>query len=649
MLRRLVVAVAAALIFSLPSASLPSTLAQPPDPPRRVWLPLIAGSPVRPLLISAFVYDGVVSGDKDEAFQIYNPNAFPVDLAGWQLRSGARLAAFPALSIPPMGRIWCGREALAFRRVFGALPACEWGADTLPEVPNLTGGALQFANTGGRFALIAPDGQERDAVVYKAGNLAEAGWRGPAVEPYKPTSAFSEQGQVLYRKLDELTARPLPDTDQAVDWASDLSDPLLGRRVRYGGWRLEDFFFPAKAEEDAWLQVVVAPDASFDALSQSLWSAQNSILYEGFTFESPPLATILADRALAGVSVRLLLEGAPPGGISDQQRWCVERVSKSGGQVHYMVADSAAGIQDRYVNQHAKLWLLDDRTAIVSSENPSPDSFPNDEKVDGTLGRRGVYLATNAPAVVHRIGEIMRADLDTAFLDILLYDPAHPTLGAPPPDFVPVFDSGGIRYAAPFARPLERAGRFRFEVCQAPEHSLRSSDCLLGLLGRAGAGDTVLVEQLQEPPYWGPGNGTVENDPNPRVEAYIAAARRGATVRVLLDAYFDDLSSARSNLRTQEYLMAVARSEGLDLEVRRANPAGLGLHNKMVLAEIAGHGSVFVGSLNGGEASAKVNREVSLLVESDDAFRYLADVFGRDWGEVAGQRDSFHAPQVGVK
>jgi phosphatidylserine/phosphatidylglycerophosphate/cardiolipin synthase-like enzyme len=612
-------------------------------------LPLIAGSPVRPLLISAFVYDGVVSGDKDEAFQIYNPNAFPVDMSGWQLRSGARSAAFPALSIPPMERIWCGREALAFRRTFGALPACEWGADTLPEIPNLTGGALQLANTGGRISLIAPDSQERDVVVYKAGNVAEGGWRGPAIEPYKPTSAFSERGQVLYRKLDELSAMPVDDTDRAADWASDSTDPLLGRRVRYGGWRLEDFFFPAKAEEDASLQIVVAPDASFDALSQSLWAAQKSILYEGFTFESPALATILADRAQAGVSVRVLLEGAPPGGISDQQRWCVDRIAQAGGQVYYMVADSSAGVDDRYLSQHAKIWLLDDRTAIVSSENPSLDSFPNDEKADGTLGRRGVYLATDAPAVVQRIGAIIRADLDTAFADILPYDPAHPTLGAPPLDFVPVFDSGGIQYAAPFATPLEMAGRFRFEVCQAPEHSLRSSDCLLGLLGRAGAGDTVLVEQLQEPPYWGPGDGTVESDPNLRVEAYIAAARRGATVRVLLDAYFDDLSSARSNLRTQEYLMARARSESLDLEVRRANPAGLGLHNKMILAETAGAGWVMVGSLNGGEASAKLNREVSLLIGSSDAHRYLTRVFWSDWGEAAGQRDSFHAPQVGVE
>jgi phosphatidylserine/phosphatidylglycerophosphate/cardiolipin synthase-like enzyme len=344
-----------------------------------------------------------------------------------------------------------------------------------------------------------------------------------------------------------------------------------------------------------------------------------------------------------------LLEGAPPGGVSDQQRWCIARIAEAGGAVLYMAGDSSAGIHDRYLNQHAKIWLIDGATAIIGSENPSLDSFPNDDKADGTLGRRGVYLATNAPAVAGRVAAIIEADLDPAFPDLLPYDAAHPRLGEPPPDFAPVFDSGGTRYPAPFTAPLDTAGRFRLEVCQAPEHSLRRSDCLLGLIDRAGAGDTVLIQQLQEPPYWGPSDGSVETDPNPRLEAYLAAARRGAKVRVLLDAYFDDLSSARSNLRTQEYLTAVARAEGLDLEARRGNPTGLGLHNKMVLAEIDGQGWVMVGSLNGGEASSKVNREVSLLVDADEAYRYLAGVFGSDWGGIFTESASFHTGQVGVE
>ena len=90
-------------------------------------------------------------------------------------------------------------------------------------------------------------------------------------------------------------------------------------------------------------------------------------------------------------------------------------------------------------------------------------------------------------------------------------------------------------------------------------------------------------------------------------------------------------TSPRSNLRTVEYLTAVAQAEGLDLQARRRNPTGQGIHNKMVLAQIGGQGWVVVGSLNGGEVSAKLNREMALLVGSDEVYAYLADVFWYDW------------------
>jgi hypothetical protein len=42
-------------------------------------------------------------------------------------------------------------------------------------------------------------------------------------------------------------------------------------------------------------------------------------------------------------------------------------------------------------------------------------------------------------------------------------------------------------------------------------------------------------------------------------------------------------------------------------------------------------GWAVVGSLNGGEVSAKFNREMALLVGSDEAYAYRADVFRYDW------------------
>ena len=69
------------------------------------------------------------------------------------------------------------------------------------------------------------------------------------------------------------------------------------------------------------------------------------------------------------------------------------------------------------------------------------------------------------------------------------------------------------------------------------------------------------------------------------------------------------------DLRQEEYLTAVRR----------------GAEVRVLLAQIGGRGWVVVGSLNGGEVSAKLNREMALKVASDEVYSYLTDVFWYDW------------------
>ena len=135
---------------------------------------------------------------------------------------------------------------------------------------------------------------------------------------------------------------------------------------------------------------------------------------------------------------------------------------------------------------------------------------------------------------------------------------------------------------------------------------------------------SVDCDQFYERLHWGPSGGDPETNPNPRLEAYLAAGRRGTTVRVLLDGFLD---ASGENAATVEYLLDIAQTEGLDLQARLGNPTYLGLHNKMVLADVDGRGYVHAGSINGGEASSKVNRELALQVQSDKAYEYLQAVF----------------------
>jgi cardiolipin synthase len=115
----------------------------------------------------------------------------------------------------------------------------------------------------------------------------------------------------------------------------------------------------------------------------------------------------------------------------------------------------------------------------------------------------------------------------------------------------------------------------------------------------------------------------------------IEAARRGAKVRILLDSYFDKTEALRSNQATVEYLAAIAAAEGIDIAGAVGNPTGGGIHAKWLLARVDGVTWSAVGSLNGGEISYKVNREVVLMTDHSLVFDRLLEVFLHDWALVA--------------
>jgi hypothetical protein len=225
----------------------------------------------------------------------------------------------------------------------------------------------------------------------------------------------------------------------------------------------------------------------------------------------------------------------------------------------------------RYRFQHAKILLVDGQRVLIGSENLNPTSMPADDKGDGTAGRRGVYLITDAPGVVSHVQALMQADIDPVHHGDLVTCQDTPVLciGSPP-----LSEPNWTSYTVAFSEPLTVQGEFAFEIVQSPENGLRTVDGLLGLLGRAGEGDTILVEQLYEHLSWGPAEGTPEIDPNLRLEAYLDAARRGAKVRILLNSYtFADYYN--ENRDTVDHLRSIAGAEGLDLQARQGNPTHL--------------------------------------------------------------------------
>jgi phosphatidylserine/phosphatidylglycerophosphate/cardiolipin synthase-like enzyme len=590
-----------------------------------MWAGALAGAPPATrssppaVLIDTVLYDGYALDDADEAVRLLNAGATTVDLSGWRLGDGAAGAALPGgTALAPGAALWLARDAAAFCFHFGhdaGLQLAPWPG---------------YSNSGDEVVLQDAAGATVDALVYAAGDTAQGGWFGPALAPYRVAGVFAAEGQLLFRRRDEGTGLPVADTDTAADWAQMTADPIAGRKVRYPGWPADRFAAPVVITATATLTVAVAPDNAYAAVVELIDSARSSIRLSSLTLENAGVGAALARAARRGVVVTALLEGAPPGGLGDQERYVCGLIEAAGGACWFMASDEARHVHSRYRYLHAKYLVIDERIAAVSSENFSPDSLPDDDKADGTWGRRGVVLITDARAVAAHLAAVFADDLDVAHADLRRWSAADPVYGAPPAGFVPISSSGGITYTVRFPQPVAFFGTYRFEIGQSPENSLRAGDGLLGLFGRAGQGDTLLLEQLSERPHWGATNSDAAADPNPRLEAALAAARRGADVALLLDGFFDDADSAVSNAATCAYVTQVSAREGLRLRCRTGNPTGLGIHNKMALAQIDGRGYVHVGSLNGTEVSHKGNRELTLSVQSDAAYAYLARLFAGD-------------------
>lgn len=102
----------------------------------------------------------------------------------------------------------------------------------------------------------------------------------------------------------------------------------------------------------------------------------------------------------------------------------------------------------------------------------------------------------------------------------------------------------------------------------------------------------------------------------------------------MLDSFFDDSEALHSNRATVDYIRQLAEIEGLDIEARVGNPTAGGIHAKVMLAYVNNERWTAIGSLNGGEVSHKLNREVVVLTDMEEVYDRIREVFQWDWARA---------------
>lgn len=539
----------------------------------------------------------------DEYVAIYNPNDVKLNISFWKIYDGESHVVLPPGTImEPHKTIYITQNGTSFREEMGFYPdfECDNTDEKIPNVLN-EGSWPSLRNTGDIIHLLDEWGNVIDTFLY--GIEGEyPGWIG------KPTPLIG-QGEVYKRNRinDEFV-----DTNTSKDWKY-LGIHTIGQSN-----------FPiVKFEGKYDVKMFVSPDCSFEAIIEEIKNATDSINLCVYQLESWYLSQEIINACKRDVSVRILLEGGPVGGISNEEKYVVREIVKFGGKVFFMQTNASAGVHDRYAYIHSKYCVIDNEIVIVGSENWKKTGIPT----NNTFGNRGWGIILKSKDVATYLNKVFNTDCNTTFRDIIPYTPEHPVYGDPPEDFE-------MDKRIPYGVYIPRfcythySGYMRVTPIIGPEHTLLENDSIIEILRNAEK--RIYVEQFSCGIDWHQGKKYMDNL---YLNAIIDAARRGVEVKVILDSTYVDPDSPKiDNDDVVNYLNYIARKENLPLIAKLSNvPGVVKTHNKGFIVDSE---KVFISSLNWGRNSVMENREVGLIIEHKEVAQYYETVFIYDWNQT---------------
>jgi len=443
-------------------------------------------------------------------------------------------------------------------------------------------------NKGDEVILRDKGGEVVDAVIYGDAKFNGDAWRGAPLQ--RPV-----EGMVFKRKGGK-------DTNTRRDWV------LLWLHTPY---------FDAKRFNCEEAVAFVSPDCSFEAICDELARASSFICLNVYEFESFALKDALKNAILRGVKVKILLEGSPVGGMSDEEEEIVEELREAGAEVRFS--------DEPFVN-HAKYAVIDGESVIIMTENWGNSGIPHEK----TFGNRGWGIILRSKELAEYFKDVFDADFRRGKAELNegakenreVYgktEKGGEVEGKGMPELL-LASSDAEYVLVGDIEPFYACENITVEPILAPDNAYKE---ILSML--EGARERIYVEMFSAEKIW------FNNEMmNPFFDALISAARRGCEVKVLLDAKEYNLDGNNDNDEVVAWLNGIARAENLNLRAEIADLDALRLlkiHNKGAI--IDGQ-KVLISSLNWKSCSLH-NREAGVIIESEPVARYYEQVFTYDW------------------
>ena len=298
-------------------------------------------------------------------------------------------------------------------------------------------------------------------------------------------------------------------------------------------------------------------------------NAQESLVLASYTLSD---SLDLKELAKRGVKIEMYLDSSPVGGIPIEEMELIKELKKfESVKVHFLSSKS-------YKNFHYKFAVVDGKRVVINTEN-------------WKTSNRGYMVEFESEKVAKLL------------LNLVKHDKAYAS------------SHGRISNLRGFEKSGVPASSAKFEG-RIVVFILPDSNPVFDLI--ASSRKELLIEVPYMDLTW---FGTEK-----LLDLIEEACKNGSKVRILLDSKY----SKERNEKVADFLNRLAEEKGYDLEARLITLKGFeALHGKMIYSD----GRCMITSANFNEYGFKLNREIGVILESEEACNFLKDQFNEDWKE----------------
>ena len=521
----------------------------------------------------------------DEFFEISNTGDIMAVLNGWTVRkttTGGVIfnGTFTSGEISAGSSVIISPDANSVKAM---------GATMILDADDVMNFPVWLPNSGATIQLVAPDGTIADTFVYGNGPTDVEGWSGPSIA--EPVTTVD---RILYLRGDG--CGEMPDTNNANDW-----------EMRWSVAGASHFCGINTFTDDTDVTPLIGPDAGLDEVISMINSATDSIHLHVYQLHDAYLSMALIEASSRGVDITVVIH-EPETWWGDynigQSLGIAWELENAGITVMQFTTSSSSPYQ--YI--HSKIAVVDSTHVWISSGNWKSSSLPSDG-----VGNRDWGVIVNSTDLATIVMERMAFDEDPSQLHVEDSTYSMPDSGSytPPVSYTP----GSV--VSPVTGPVSG------ELLTCPD------DCMQGLADFINSAESEILLSLQYFEmdwYWGWGE-------NPLLDSLENAAERGVSIRLVINQHY-----VNENPGIRQAVNELNDWEG-DVEaiLMSENETITKLHNKGVI--IDGE-SVLVSSINWGDNSILRNREMGLILHSQQVTQPYMESFWEDWNRLDDTTDT---------